>query len=64
MLGILFPQKGEILINGKTVKNSSENFITNSSYLPQEPIILDETIKTNISLETIDDKINFENCWI
>lgn len=60
MLGILIPQKGEILINGKKVKNTSENFIANSSYLPQDPIILDETIKTNISLETSNDKINFE----
>ena len=50
MLGLLKPQKGEMFINEKLVNKFGSNFVGNIAYLPQEPIILDESIATN-SLE-------------
>ena len=60
MLGLLKPQRGEILINGNLIDNFGSNFVGNISYVPQEPIILDEKISTNIALEIDEKEINYE----
>ena len=52
LLGLLQPSKGEIYLNNTRQENFSSSVIDKIAYLPQEPIILDEKIKTNISLET------------
>lgn len=52
LLGLLEPQKGSIFINGyETNKNLSSKYYGNVAYLPQEPVTLDESIETNITLE-------------
>ena len=60
MLGLLKPQKGEMFINEKLVNKFGSNFVGNIAYLPQEPIILDESIATNVALEIDKKKINYE----
>lgn len=60
MLGLLKPNDGKLLINEKLVDKFSSNFVGNIAYLTQEPIILDEDIITNITLETDKRKINHE----
>ncbi len=60
MLGLLKPQKGEIIINGKLIDNYGSNFFDSIAYVPQEPVILDEKISTNVSLEIDEKKIDFE----
>lgn len=61
MLGLLKPQKGEIQINGSSSKNIGSNFSENIAYLPQEPIILDDKIITNITLESDQKKIDYKS---
>ena len=61
MLGLLKPQKGEIQINGRSIKNIGSNFSENIAYLPQEPIILDDKIITNITLESNQKKIDYKS---
>ena len=51
LLGLLQPSKGEIYLNNTRQENFSSSVIDKIAYLPQEPIILDEKIKTNISLK-------------
>lgn len=58
LLGLLEPSEGKIIINGKSVKNFSSNLFGNIAYLPQEPVVLDESIQTNIALEK--DKNNID----
>jgi len=60
MLGLLKPQNGEIIINDKLIDSFGSNFVGNIAYVPQEPIILDEKISTNITLETDEKEINHE----
>ena len=60
MLGLLRPQSGEILINDNLIDDYFSNFVGNIAYVPQEPIILDEKISTNITLETNEKEINYE----
>ena len=60
MLGLLKPQNGEILINGNLIDDYGSNFTGNIAYVPQEPIILDDEIVTNITLETDKKNVNYE----
>ena len=60
MLGLLKPQSGEILINDNLIDDYVSNFVGTIAYVPQEPIILDEKISTNIALETNEKEINYE----
>ena len=60
MLGLLKPQNGEILINGNLIDDFGSNFTGNIAYVPQEPIILDDEILTNITLETDKKNVNYE----
>ncbi len=58
-LGLLKPTSGEILINGK--KSEDKNVLFNlSAYLPQDSLVIEDTIKRNISLETDEDKIDVD----
>ncbi len=54
-------QKGNILINDRELKGSEHlNFQSNFSYTPQKNHIFETTISKNISLETKENKINYE----
>lgn len=60
LLGLLTPYEGSIIVNDKEQINLSSDFLGEIAYLPQEPIILDEDIKTNISLTTDKSDIDFD----
>ena len=59
LLGLIKPQNGIIKLNDREIENleTVKNF---SAYLPQDPIILDESLEKNISLEQEESKINYE----
>ena len=55
-LGLLQPTAGKIYINNKS---DEENTLSSlSAYLPQDCLIIEDTIKKNVSLEMDDKKIN------
>ena len=49
LLGLLEPQKGNILIDGQPITNMRE-WVNNFTYIPQDIFLLDDTIKNNIAL--------------
>ena len=57
LLGLIKPQTGIIKLNGKKI-DLTETMKSFSAYLPQDPIILDDTIENNISLEQDEHKID------
>ena len=57
LLGLLNPTEGEISINENSSKNEN-NLSTLSAYLPQDSLVIEDTIKKNISLELDKDKID------
>ena len=61
ILGLLKPDQGQILLNNKNISDTSNFNLNNVAYLPQDPIILDEKIKLNISLEEDKNLINKTN---
>ena len=60
LLGLLSPYEGSIIVNDKKKVDLSSDFLGEIAYLPQEPVILDEDIKTNITLTTDKSEINLK----
>ena len=61
ILGFYRPSKGNIFIDDKELKDDEvykwqENF----SYVPQKVYLIDDTIKSNITFEDTNDKVNLE----
>lgn len=52
--GLIEPTEGEILINGVKSEHSNEVLISNSTYCSQKTILIDDTLKNNITLDTSD----------
>lgn len=58
--GLIDPTSGNLLINGKANKINSSLQLSNSAYCSQKTILIDDTIKNNICLETDNNNINKE----
>mgnify|MGYP001365825281 CR=1 FL=1 len=63
LLGLLNPTEGNIFFNNVLTKGSSKIFQGEIAYLPQEPIILDEDIKTNVTLYSDKNKIDYNRLF-
>ena len=50
LLGLLIPNRGNVLIDNFKIKNSLKNWYANIGYVPQITHLLDSSIKENISL--------------
>lgn len=59
ILGLLSPSKGTILINEEKLLNNKLLYSL-TSYLPQDPVILDGSIENNIALENDENLVNKE----
>jgi ATP-binding cassette, subfamily B, bacterial PglK len=49
LLGLLTPQQGEILVDGKPIANM-RTWLNNFAYIPQSIFLLDDSVKRNIGL--------------
>ena len=61
LLGVIKPQKGEILYDGKNIKNLNLNYKKILGYVPQSIFLIDGSIKENIAFGIQNDEINLEN---
>lgn len=60
-MGLLKPTNGSILVNDKNLQNVINQWHSKVGYVPQSTFLLDESIKTNITLEFDEDKIDKKN---
>ena len=61
ILGFYRPNKGNILIDDKELKNEDIlKWQENLSYVPQKVYLIDDTILSNITLEDNDKNVDFE----
>lgn len=63
MLGLLDAEKGEILVDGKSIYNNYQGWLKQIGYIPQNIYLIDDTIKNNIALGYQDGEINEERIW-
>ncbi len=60
IIGLLNPLKGEILFDGKNIKNHIANWRSFIGFIPQDIYLLDDTIKKNIAFGISEKKIEVE----
>ena len=58
LLGLLEPQQGEVLVDGKNVFDSISAWQRNIGYIPQFIYLADDTMRRNIAFGIPDDKID------
>jgi len=49
ILGLLMPQKGEIFVDGKNIRENYNGWLKKVGYIPQNIFLLDDTIRANVA---------------
>lgn len=63
ILGLLEPDKGKILVDGKELKEQYTLWQQKIGYIPQSVNLLDDSIRRNVAFGINNDKINDELVW-
>ncbi len=58
LLGLITPQKGQVTFNGNPIKENVHLWHKHLAYLPQETLIIDDTLRQNIAFGVDSDKID------
>jgi ATP-binding cassette, subfamily B, bacterial PglK len=58
LLGLLEPQSGQLLYNGESIQNKLDEWRSHVAYLPQQILLIDNTLRNNVALGQNDDEIN------
>ena len=58
LLGLFVPTNGDVLFNGESIFLNPSIWRKNIGYVPQQSILIDDSIKKNIAFGEIDEKIN------
>ena len=60
LIGLIIPDKGEILIDSRPVKDNIKSWQKKIGYVSQDIFLINESFSKNISYEIEEDKINYE----
>jgi len=58
IIGLLDPNKGVIKYNNRSIKGFSQELTSNVAYIPQDTLLIDNTLRKNIALGEDDNDIN------
>ncbi len=60
ILGLMNPTEGKILVDDQSIFSNIGNWQEKVNFVPQDVFILDDSLMNNITLETSDEKIDFD----
>lgn len=63
ILGLLIPTQGEVLVDGKNIKDNLSSWQRKIGYIPQSIYLSDDTIRRNIAFGLPDEQINDDQIW-
>lgn len=63
LLGLLQLQNGQILADGKEVREHYRSWLKNIGYIPQTIFMIDSTIRKNVAFGCADEDIDDEKVW-
>lgn len=63
ILGLLKPERGEVLCDGHNVFDQYEAWLHNIGYIPQSISLLDDTIRRNVAFGVEETSISEERIW-
>ena len=64
ILGILSPEEGSVVFNGKSVHHNFDWWAKSVGYIPQSIYLLDETLLENVAFGVEKSKINEDKVWL
>lgn len=63
LLGLLKPEKGQVLADGKSIEEDYRGWLSHLSYIPQSIYMLDDTIRANVAFGFDLEKVSDELVW-
>lgn len=63
MLGLLVPQKGQVLADGVDVQENYSSWLSHIGYIPQSIFMLDDSIRANVAFGLSEDEIDDAQVW-
>jgi ABC-type multidrug transport system fused ATPase/permease subunit len=63
MLGLLQPQSGKILYNGRNLSDVIDEWRSQIAYLPQKTFLIDDSLINNITFGTPKDDVDIDLLW-
>lgn len=63
LLGLLHPQRGNVLIDGKDTASDIDGWLTQIGYVPQMIFLLDDTVRANVAFGVPEDEVDEEKVW-
>lgn len=63
LLGVLKPLEGDVTIDGVSIEDCYNSFLSLVGYIPQMVFMMDDTVKRNVALGVADDDIDDDRVW-
>lgn len=63
LLGLLKPEQGQVLVDGKNIEEDYRGWLSHLSYIPQSIYMLDDTIRANVAFGFDLKKMDDEQIW-
>ncbi len=63
LLGLLYPQKGKVMVDGVDIKTNLPGWYAKIGYVPQMIFMLDDTIRSNVAYGVDEEDIQDEQVW-
>lgn len=63
ILGLLKPEAGQVLSDGRDVMDNYKNWLSHIGYIPQTIFMLDASIRENVAFGVPEDKVDDEKVW-
>ncbi len=63
IIGLLTPTHGEVLVDGKIMKDNLSDWQRRIGYIPQSIYLSDDTIRRNIAFGLPDEQIDEDQIW-
>ncbi len=63
ILGLLQPDSGEILADGKNINSEMTSWLSHVAYIPQSIYLLDDTICANVAFGKYENEVDEEAVW-
>lgn len=63
LLGLLYPQKGKVMVDGVDIQTNLPGWYAKIGYVPQMIFMLDDTIRNNVAYGVDEEDIDDEQVW-
>jgi ABC-type multidrug transport system fused ATPase/permease subunit len=63
LLGLLKPESGQVLVDGRDIESNYHAWLRNISYIPQTIYLLDDTIRANVIFGNVSQEAGEESVW-